>query len=90
MKAKTHRTFPEVRGKIVDSVELSADTDHYAIEIRFQDKTALTFTVEPCLVTFPVYSDWTGGEEKILKEYEPVRSKVPSTEDATEARLNES
>ncbi|HLJ85724.1 MAG TPA: hypothetical protein VKZ53_02820 [Candidatus Angelobacter sp.] len=76
-KAHTRQDFPEVKNKIVDTVELSAQTDYYGITIRFQDKTALTFVVEPYVVAFPIYSDWTGGEEKLLKRYGLVRSEVP-------------
>ena len=76
--------FPEVNGKIVDRVEISVDASHYGIAIRFQDKTALAFTIESCgVVAFPTYADWTDGEEKMLKESGPVRSE-------TEARLKES
>ena len=71
--------FPEVKDKIIDGVELSADHEYYGITIRFQDNTTLTFTVEPCVVTFPVLAAWTEGEEKTLKKYRPVRSKVPRT-----------
>lgn len=39
--------FHEVKGKIVDFVELSLDTENYSIEIRFTDNTALTFDMEP-------------------------------------------
>lgn len=72
-------TFPEVAGKIVESVELSSAPDYYEITFRFQDKTSLTYIIEPCLITFPVLADWTDGEEKTLKRYKPVRSKVPRT-----------
>ena len=76
---KGTREFPEVKDKIVDLVEFSAETDYYGITIRFQDKTALTFSIEPCVVAFPVFADWTGGEEKQMKRYQPIRSKVPTT-----------
>ena len=72
-------TFPEVTGKIIESVELSSAPDYYEFTFRFQDRTALTFILEPCLITFPVLADWTGGEEKTLKRYKSVRSKVPRT-----------
>ena len=71
--------FPEVKGRIIASVELSADPDYYGITFYFQDKTALTFIIEPCLITFPVLADRTDGEEKILKRYKAVRSKVSRT-----------
>jgi len=72
----TRQEFPEAKGKIVDRVELSADAAYYGITIRFQDKTALTFKIEQCVVAFPVYEDWTSGEEKPLKQYRPVHSKT--------------
>jgi len=84
MKSEIHQNFPEAKGKIVEKVELSVESDYYGISSRFQDNTALSFTIEPSVITSPVYSDWTDGEENILKEYEPVCSKV-SLE--TEARL---
>jgi hypothetical protein len=72
----TRQDFPETRDKVVDTVELTAESDFYGITIRFQDKTALTFSLEPCLIAFPVYSDWEGGEETVLKKYQPILSKV--------------
>jgi hypothetical protein len=73
---RQRQQFPEVRGKIVDNVELSADYDYYGIIIRFNDKTALTFRIESSVVTFPAFLDWANGEEKPLKRYEPIRSKA--------------
>ena len=51
--------FPEVRGKVIDLVELGSSPDDYTIEIRFQDKTALTFGIEPALTPFP---NWPTGK----------------------------
>jgi hypothetical protein len=48
-------------------VELTAAPNHYAVTIRFQDSTSLTFSMEPCVAAFPVFSEWTDGEEKQLK-----------------------
>jgi hypothetical protein len=70
----TRHVFPEVNGKVVESVEIAVESDYFGISVRFQDKTSLTFVMEPCLFTFPVYEDWTGGESNILMEYPPVRS----------------
>jgi hypothetical protein len=55
--------FREVKGKLVERVEI--DPDLNAITILFQDKTALSFDLEPRLTVFPELSDWktgTGGE----------------------------
>ena len=69
--------FPEVKGKIIDGVEISSDLYHFDITISFLDKTTLTLIIEPCVAVFPVLAQWENGEEKTLKEYEPVRSKIP-------------
>lgn len=79
-----NQDFPEVKDKIVETVQLSVEAGYYGITIRFQDSTSLSFSVEPCVIAFPVFSEWKDGEEKILKEYQPVRSEA-SIETETEA-----
>ena len=71
--------FHEVKGKVIAGVEISSDLDHFDITISFQDKVTLTLIVEPCVAVFPILAAWENGEEKTLKEYEPVRSKIPGT-----------
>jgi len=71
--------FPEVKDKIIDGVEVSSDLEYFGITITFQDKTTLTLILEPCVAVSPVLADWTDGEEKVIKKYKPVRSKVPTT-----------
>ena len=78
-KGTTRQDFPEVRDKIVEIVELSVEPGYYGITIRFQDKTKLNFSIEPCVFAFPVYSDITGGEDKPLKRYKPISSKLFKT-----------
>ena len=68
--------FPETQDKIVENIEVHSDHEYYGITIRFQDKTSLNFTLETCVFTFPVLSDWTNGNQKILKKYKSVRSRI--------------
>ena len=76
-ESRTRQEFPEAKGKIVEGVEFSVEADYYAITIRFQDRTVLNFSIEPCVFTFPVYSQFTDrGEESIVKKYEPIRSRL--------------
>ncbi len=70
----TSTRFPEVKGKIVESIELIAESGYYGINVNFADNTAMVFSIEPFAVTLPYLGDWTTGERKILKQYEPVRS----------------
>lgn len=83
IKSAAIQEFPEVKSKIVERVEFCTDADYYAIDIRFQDNTSLAFSFESCVVALPEYSDWSGGEQKPIKQYQPIRS-------ATEARLKDS
>jgi hypothetical protein len=71
--------FPEVKDKIIDGIELSSDLEFFAITVTFQDKTSLTFIIEPCLAAFPVLATHKNGDEKIIRKYKSVRSKVPRT-----------
>jgi len=68
------RQFPQIKGKIVDDVELSLSTDYRAVDIRFADKTALTLSIEPCFQLTPVLADWKTGDYKLLKRWRPVLS----------------
>ena len=68
--------FPEVHGKTVDRIELFSDHEYYGITVKFADRTALNFTFESAVFAFPTLSDWEDGNEKILKKYKGVRSKI--------------
>jgi len=66
--------FPEVKGKIVESVEIDAAVQ--AITILFQDKTALSFDLEPSLTVFPELSDFKTGNWRGVKRWPAVHSKL--------------
>ena len=66
--------FPEARGRTVERVELSADSDFPCITIRFQDNTDLTFVIDPALTFQADYSEWKAGNQKILKRWPVFRS----------------
>jgi hypothetical protein len=65
--------FPEVKGKILEGVEV--DPDLQAIVILFQDKTALSFDLDPQLVAFPELSDWKTGNWRGIKRWRAIHSK---------------
>ncbi|HET8887707.1 MAG TPA: hypothetical protein VFQ41_02300 [Candidatus Angelobacter sp.] len=66
--------FPEARGRTVEMVELSLDSDFHCISIRFQDETDLTFVIDPALTFQADYSRWRAGEQKVLKRWPIFRS----------------
>ena len=66
--------FSEVKGKIVEAVEV--DPDLTAIVVLFQDKTALSFDLDPCLTVFPELSDWKTGNWRGIKRWRPLHTKL--------------
>jgi hypothetical protein len=66
--------FPKARGKIIAEVELSISPDYNIIEIVFQDKTSLTFNLEPCFQVTPELVSWKSGKYHPLKRWRRVHS----------------
>jgi hypothetical protein len=73
-KGRKRPRFPEVKGKIVEGVELKPSENGYLIGIMFRDRTFLSFDVEPQVTVFPELSDWTTENYKPLKRWPIVRS----------------
>jgi hypothetical protein len=66
--------FPTAKGKIVAEVELSLSPDYNVVEIVFQDKTSLTFNLEPCFQVVPELVSWKSGSYKPMKRWRPIHS----------------
>ncbi|HEY2393808.1 MAG TPA: hypothetical protein VGK22_21725 [Candidatus Angelobacter sp.] len=66
--------FPEARGKLIAEVQLSLASDYVTVDIRFQDKTVLTFDLESSVRITPELLDWKSGNYKILKRWRTVSS----------------
>jgi hypothetical protein len=75
-KSKGKGLFREVKGKIVDSVELKPSEHGYGVGIMFQDRTYLSFDVEvePLITIKPELSDWKTGNYKPLKRWPTISS----------------
>lgn len=71
----SYHRFPEVKGKIVELVEI--DQDASAILILFTDKTVLGFDVETSHVFFPELSNRKTGNWKSIKQWRPIHSPIP-------------
>jgi hypothetical protein len=66
--------FPEARGKIIAEVELAISPDYNIIEIVFQDKTSLSFNLEPFFQVVPELVNWKSGSYRPMKRWRPVHS----------------
>ena len=70
--------FSEVKGKIIEAVEI--DPDVQAIAIVFSDKTSLTFELDPALIVFPQLSGWRTGDWKSIRQWPALHSKTAMVE----------
>jgi hypothetical protein len=66
--------FPQARGRTVEMVELSLDSEFQCISIRFKDNTDLTVVIDTGLSFQAQYSEWKTGNQKVLKRWPVVRS----------------
>lgn len=74
-RRKRKNAFPEVKGKIVESVEVDPGENGYTIGIMFQDRTYLSFDVEPYVTVSPELSDWKTKNYKPLKRWRTIHSR---------------
>jgi hypothetical protein len=70
----SYHRFPEVKGKIVELVEV--DQDAQAILILFTDKTVLGFDIDSSHVVFPELSNRKTGNWKPIKKWPPIGSPI--------------
>lgn len=68
-----HR-FQEAQGKPLDYIEFFTTGEYHAIDVRFQDKTAMHFVIEPGFTLETDYSDWKSGNGRRIKRWPLIRS----------------
>lgn len=64
----------EVRGKTLEFVEFFTSRDGHSLDVRFQDKTALQFTIGPGFTLETELADWTTGNMRRLKQWPRMES----------------
>jgi hypothetical protein len=68
--------FEEVKGKPVDFVEVFTAGEYHAIDVRFQDKTALHFVINPGFILETEYADWKTGNWRPIKSWPLIHSET--------------
>ena len=66
--------FASARGKTVEQVYMTAYEDVNSVTLSFTDHTELVVEVDPCLAFSADYSDWTTGNQRVLKRWPRLRS----------------
>ncbi|MGC2696486.1 MAG: hypothetical protein WA738_11915 [Candidatus Angelobacter sp.] len=71
---RTFYRFEEIKGKPVDFVEVFTAGEYHAIDVRFQDKTALHFIIDPGFILETEYADWKTGNWRPIKRWPIIYS----------------
>ncbi|MBZ5532341.1 MAG: hypothetical protein LAO20_12980 [Acidobacteriia bacterium] len=68
--------FPQVRGKTVTDVYVTANNEINCVTVSFDDDTELVIDVDPCFaVRFTAgYSDWKSGNQRVIKSWPRIRT----------------
>ena len=73
---RTFYRFEEVKGKPVDLVEVFTAGEYHSIDVRFQDKTALHFVINPGFTLETEYADWKTGNWRSIKHWPLIHSET--------------
>ena len=73
---RTFYRFEEIKGKPVDFVEVFTAGEYHAIDVRFQDKTALHFVIDPGFILETEYADWKTGNWRPIKRWPLIHSET--------------
>jgi hypothetical protein len=69
-------SFPQARGRTVETIELIADGDYHCVAIRFQDRTDLEVIIDSALTFKASLYEWKGGNQRVLKRWPIIRSEL--------------
>lgn len=64
----------EVKGKIVECVEFYTSSESHSIDVCFQDKTTLHFSIDPGFLLETEYANWKTGNWQRIKRWPTLRS----------------
>ena len=73
---RTFYRFEEIKGKPVDFVEVFTAGEYHSIDVRFEDKTALHFVIDPGFILETEYADWKTGNWRPIKRWPLIHSET--------------
>jgi hypothetical protein len=68
--------FEEVKGKLVDYVEVFTAGEYHAVDVRFQDKTEVHFVINPGFILETELADWKTGNWRPIKRWPLIHSET--------------
>ena len=68
--------FPDMKGRILEKVEFYTTTEYHSLTLIFEDQTTLTLVIDPCFLISSSLSDFSTGNERVLKRWPTIRSQI--------------
>lgn len=65
-------TFPEMKGRTVERIEVCLSSDYHCVSIRFEDNTDFTVEIGSRLICQAMHSDWKTGNMQVLKRWPAI------------------
>jgi hypothetical protein len=66
--------FANMKGRMVEAIELDTTSDHHAVSVRFADKTELWLVLETGFTVRADHVDMQTGDSRLLKRWPEIRS----------------
>lgn len=67
-------SFPEVKGRVLDSVQFSTESNYHALVLDFADETSLTLVIDPCFFVSASLSNISTGSQQVLRRWPKTQS----------------
>ncbi len=58
----------------MDFIEFFTSDNYHALDVRFQDKTAFHFIIDPAFTLEADYSDWKTGNWRPIRRWRTIKS----------------
>lgn len=66
--------FPEMKGRVVEKIELFSTAEFHSVNVFFADKTSLLLAIEPGFEVHAELESARAGEPQVIKRWAPIRS----------------
>jgi hypothetical protein len=61
--------YTEMKGRIVERIDVCLSSDYHCVSVRFEDKTDFTVEIDTRLVLTALHSDWKTGNMRVLRRW---------------------
>jgi len=69
------KKYPEVRGKVVESVQEWHTDDGFHITVTFRDQTVMNWEISTRIVLKPDLRNFKSGNGKLVRSYPTIRTR---------------